>query len=61
MTPAPQGAGVFVSGGLEREEVIEMADDDTGTTTYVRDRGNDSITLETQGSGPEARSVRGAG
>lgn len=60
MTPAPQGAGVFVSVGLEREEVIEMADDDTGTT-YVRDRVNDSITLETQGSGPEARSVRDAG
>jgi hypothetical protein len=49
-----------VSGGLEREEVIEMTDDDTGTT-YVRNRGNDSITLETQGSGLGARSVRGAG
>ena len=60
MTPAPQGAGVFVSGGLAREEVIEMTDDDTGTT-YVRDRVNHSITLETQGSGPEAGSSRDAG
>jgi hypothetical protein len=60
MTPAPQGAGVFVSGGLAREEVIEMTDDDTGTT-YVRDRVNHSITLETQGSGPEAGSPRDAG
>jgi hypothetical protein len=58
MTPAPQGAGVFVSGGLEREEVIEMTDDDT---TYVRDRVDYSITLETQGSGPEAGSPRDAG
>jgi hypothetical protein len=60
MTPAPQGAGVFASEGLEREEVIEMTDDDTGTT-YVRDRVNDSITLETQGGGPEATSIRSAG
>jgi hypothetical protein len=60
MTPAPQGAGVFASEGLEWEEVIEMTDDDTGTT-YVRDRVNHSITLETQGGGPEARSIRGAG
>jgi hypothetical protein len=59
MTPAPQGAGVFVSGGLEREEVIEMTDDDTGTT-YVRERVKHSITLETQGSGPEAGSPRSA-
>ena len=43
-----------------REEVIEMIDDDTGTT-YVRDRVNHSITLETQGSGPEAGSPRDAG
>jgi hypothetical protein len=49
-----------VSGGLEREEVIEMTDDDTGTT-YVRDRVNHSITLETRGSGPEAGSPRDAG
>ena len=49
-----------MSGGLEREEVIEMIDDDTGTT-YVCDRVNHSITLETQGSVPEAGSSRDAG
>jgi hypothetical protein len=47
MTPAPQGAGVFVSN--DRKEVIEMTDDDTGTTG-ARDcvMGSNSITLQMQ-------------
>jgi len=47
MTPAPQGAGVFVSD--DWKEVIEMADDDTGTTR-ARDcvMGSNSITLQMQ-------------
>ena len=62
MTPAPQGAGVCVYSDRKSDwkEVIEMTDDEPGTTRvlyYV----NDSITLETEGSGPEGRSPRDAG
>jgi hypothetical protein len=51
MTPAPQGAGVFVSG--DWEEVVEVIDDDT-ETRCARILLNDSITLQMEWSVPKA-------
>jgi hypothetical protein len=47
MTPAPQGAGVFLSD--DQKEVIEMTDDEPGTFD-VRDcvMVSNSITLQMQ-------------
>jgi hypothetical protein len=51
MTPAPQGAGVFVSG--DWEEVVEVTDDNTGAMC-ARILLSDSITLQMEWSVPKA-------
>jgi len=58
MTPTPQGVGVFESD--DWKEVVEMTEDDTGTTR-VRTLLDRSITLDMQGSVPKAESPPGAG